>query len=312
MTAVQGPSSMAVMQDAQFGVVRTLKPLPNFEQYYQGQSAVQSQSAGIQSVPVPFFDSAKFAIPNYTGRDLKAGEDGYDPDLLDFIPVPAGALIKVWIPQFTDPSPENPGNIQSYRYQFNWRLSDINAYSSELNTQYHLGRRSPGAPDSTLAVVSQRFLTPAATRANIINEPESLDPFDGQLGNVRREYLVVRGGDVPALPLIPQAPGAIVGVRGIYQQGVIDPADDAAFAPLPVFLEIELITGGDKMLITADRFGENGVAVDPAALPSDWDFQDAGLDVGFSFVYGTGVLSSFQHAQNNNVGIYVFSGTGGG
>ncbi len=100
----------------------------------------------------------------------------------------------------------------------------------------------------------------------------------------------------------------MVGVEGVYQQGVLDPAVDAAFAPLPAFLEVELIAGGDRMLITADRFGENGVAV---AGASPWDFNDAGFDVGFSVIYGTGALSSFSHAQFNDVGIYVFSGTGG-
>lgn len=304
MADAQGPSSLAVMSDAQFGVVRTLKPLPGFEQYYQGETAVQSQAAAVASVPVPFFDAANFALPNYTGRDMKAGQDGYDPDLLDFIPVPLGSLIKVWIPQFADPS--DPTNIQAYRYQFNWRLSDINAYSSELSTQYHLPKRSPGAPDSTSGTALPRFLTPAATRTNIVNQPESLDPFDSEIGNVRREYLVVRGGDIPARPLVPQTPGSVVGVRAVYQQGVVDPNDDPAFAPLPAFLELELIAGGDKLLITADRFGE--ASESPAEL---WDFQDGGLDVGFSFIYGTGALSSFQHDQNNDVGIYVMTGVGG-
>lgn len=298
---------MTVMSDAQFGLVRTLKPLPNFEQYYQGESAVQDDGEGIDSVPVPFFDASKFSDPNFTGRDRNAGQEGLDPNLLDFIPVPAGSLIKVWLPQFGNPP--NGTSRQAYRYQFNWRLSDINAYSSDLGGQYHLGRRRPGAPDSTVSPAAARFLRPAATRSNIVNQPESLDAFAGQLGNVRREYLVVRGGDVPAQPLIPQAPGSVVGVRAVYQQGVLDPNDNPEFSPVPAFLEVELVAGGDRLLITADRFGENGVVV--SELPSPWDFEDGGLDVGFSVIYGTGALSSFTHAQNNNVGIYVFTGTGG-
>lgn len=292
---------MSVTSDAQFALARTLKPLVGFEEYYQGESAVQLVD-GTRSVPVPFFDSAKFH-PQYTGRDERAGEAGFDPDLLDFVPVPAGSLIKLWLPMLLNPS--DGAATQAYRYQLEWRLADLGDYADGRPGQYHLGQRSNGAPDDTIAPAATRILIPAATRSNIVNQAETTDPFFGQLGNVRREYLVVRAGDIPARPLIPQAPGSVVGVRGVYQQGLLSPTTYPEIALEPQYVEVELVTGGDRMLITADRFGVDG---EPVEESSDWDFAADGLDHGFSFFYGTG---DGAHEALNNVGIKVFTGTGG-
>lgn len=298
----QQSSSVAVLNDARFGVVRTLKPLRGFEDLYQGENAVEL--LGNPSVPVAFFETQNLQQPNFTGRHPQAGEPGFDEDLLEYMPVPMGSLIKIWIPQFV--SPDNPANFQAYRYTVHWRLTDIAQYNRRLEGQYHLPTEQPGAPDTTLATVQTRFTMPSATRVNLINQPEPVDPFFGEIAHARRELISVRGGSTPAQPLLPASGGG--SVQGVYQQGVIDPSVDPVFAPLSAFLEFELIAGGDRMLITADRDGEGG---EPVAETSGWNFEDGGVDLGFSVIYGTGKRSSFQHDPFDSVGIYVAFGVGG-
>lgn len=288
------------MDDAQFELAHVLRPIQGFETIYQGRNAVTTLAG--PAIPVPFFDAAKFG-PSYTGRDEKAaqGATGFDPNLLDYIPVPEGALMKLWIPTFTDPADFT--NTQAYRYMIHWRLNDIVRYSQRLNTQYHLPKERPGAPDTTGgAPGAPRFVTPSATRAILINQVEATGAFTGQNTNVRREYLVVRGGEPPAQPRIPNIGGG--SSEGVYQQGVIDPAVDPSFSVQSAFMEFEIVVGGDAFFLTVDRFGINGEAsgADP------WDFNDAGRDVGFSVIYGTGELSSFTHAPFNDVGVMVLWG----
>lgn len=299
----EGASSVAVSADAQFGTARVLRPLTNFENYYQGQEAVATLAGA--SVPVPFFSNNKTADPNFQGLDQDAGKEGFAPGLLNFLPVPLGCLIKVWVPFFT--APDDIANFQTYRYQFNWRMSDIVRYTRDLGGQYHLPTESDGASDSTVLPAQSRFVTPVATRSIIVNTAESpaVNPQDN---NVRREFLVVRGGGQPQQPLL-RLPGGGPTTLGVYQQGIIDPVLGPGFANTPVFLEYEIIAGGDRLLVTVDRFGTNGE--DPN-VPSDWDFQDGGNDSGFSFFYGTGaesVTPAFQHPPFQDVGIYLFFGT---
>lgn len=281
-----------------------LRPLTNFEDYYQGVDAVTTLAGS--SVPIPFFSNAKTRDAAFDGRDPSAvaGTEGFDPDLLDFTPVPMGCLCKVWIPFFTDP--QDVANTQAYRYMFNWRVSDIVRYTRDLGGQYHLPTESFGAPDTIAGPPLPRFVTPAATRNIIVNQAETTDPFGPQSNNVRREYLTLRGGQQPAQPLI-RAPNGLVTRQGVYQQGIIDPNVSPGFARTPVFQEFEIITGGDRLLVTVDRFGENG----ETSGPSLWDFSLGGLDVGFSVFYGTGKNTNgeFLHVPYQDVGIYLFFGS---
>ena len=292
-------STVAVSADAQFGTARVLRPLTNFEQYYQGAPAVTTLAGG--SLPIPFFSNLKTQDPQYQGLDAQAGREGFDPELLDFLPCPMGALMKVWVPFFT--APDDVANFQTYRYMFNWRVSDIRRYTRQLGGQYHLPTQSPGAPDTTGPTPQPRFVTPVATRSIIVNTAES-PSVSPQSNNVRREYLVMRGGEPPAQPLV-RLPGGGPTSLGVYQQGVVDPASSPGLAQLPLFLEFELVTGGDRLLLTVDRFGVNGVA----AGPSPWAFADGEDDVGFSVAYGTGDLSSFKHPVFPDIGVYLFFGS---
>ncbi len=296
-----GASTVAVSADAQFGVGRVLRPLTNFEQYYQGLPA--NSTLGLGSRPIPFFSSLKTTDPNYQGLDSQAGREGYDPTLLDFIPCPMGALCKVWVPFFTDPA--DVTNFQAYRYMFNWRVSDIRNYTRDLGGQYHLPTESFGAPDTTGGTPSPRFLTPAATRSIIVNQPESVSVLE-QNNNVRREYLVVRGGGIPDQPLV-RLPGGGPTTLGSYAQGVVDPAINLGLGRLAVFVELEIVTGGDRLLLTVDRYGVKGESPE---VPSTWDFEDDGDDSGFSFVYGSSALSpTYKHPVFPDVGVYLFFGS---
>lgn len=294
-------STVAVSADAQFGTARVLRPLTNFEQYLQGQLSVSSIAGG--SVPVPFFSNLKTRDPDYQGLDPQAGQDGFDPELLDYLPCPMGALMKVWIPFFTDP--EDLLLTQTYRYSFNWRVSDIRRYTRALGGQYHLPTEAPGAPDTTGGTPQPRFVTPAATRTIIVNTPEGVG-VSPQNNNVRREFLVVRGGEPSGRPLV-RRPGGGPVTLGAHQQGIIDPSFSPGFAKLPVFMEFEVVTGGDRLLLTVDRFGEQG---ESTGGPDTWNFEEGGRDLGFSVFYGTGALSpTYQHPVFPDVGVYLFFGS---
>lgn len=297
-----GASTVAVSADAQFGSARILRPLTNFEQYLQGEFAVSSLAGG--SVPVPFFSNLKTMDPRYQGLDPQAGQEGFDPGLLDYLPCPMGALMKVWVPFVTDPI--DLELTQTYRYSFNWRVSDIRRYTRDLGGQYHLPTESFGAPDTTSGTPQPRLVTPASTRTIIVNTTEG-GPAAAQNNNVRREFLVVRGGEPSGQPLV-RLPSGGPTTLGAHQQGIIDPALSAGFAKLPIFVEFELVTGGDRLLVTVDRFGQEG----ESSGPDTWDFQDGGRDLGFSTFYGTGALSAnpdLQHQPFDNVGIYLFFGS---
>lgn len=297
----EGSSTVAVSADAQFGTAIVLRPLTNFESYTNGEPAVTTLAGN--SRPIPFFDAQKTRDASYSGLDPQAGTNGIDPNLLDFLPCPMGSLMKIWVPFFTDP--EDLAKTQAYRYMFEWRVSDINRYVRDLKGQYHLPTSSFGAEDTSGEDPEKRLITPSATRSIIVNTAET-GAFAPQNNNLRREYIVVRGGEQPAQPLVRAASGGVVR-NGVYQQGIIDPAFGAGFGLTPVFLEFELVTGGDRLLMTVDRFGVNGVA----AGASNWDFSATGSDLGFSVIYGTGLTAGapYLHTPFYNVGVYLFFGS---
>lgn len=298
-----GATSASVTADAQFSASRILRPLPNFEELYQGTDATNSLAPLAVSRPVAFFSPE--ALKN-GGRDQDAGKSGFDPNLLGYMPVPMGALMKVGIPVFTNFNPAQPTlNAQAYRYILHWRQADINRYTRDLSGQYHLPRQAPGAVDTSPPPGGgPRFVTPSFDSAILINQPEP-GGFSGQDVDVRREYWVVKAGEPAFFPFLRPADGSPGTVDGIYQQGIADPAAVGDFATQSSFVELETECKGDSLLITCDRFGIDGVQPSP---PDPWDFAATGRDFGFSNVYGTAQLAT-PHPAFTEVGLYINFGT---
>lgn len=274
--------------DAQYTLAKILKPLPNFEDIFQGANA---------EVGVAFFEGDN-------GRDDDAGEPGFDPDLLRYVDVPLGSRILVWIPQVY--SPGDPPAQPVYRYRFKWRLRNVTDYRNR-RIPFHVGRQFPGEDDTTDAANPQRLIIPAGTNTVIVNQAEETDALNPtQKENVRREALNVIASVIDddygagGRTLLPTAAGGTT--IGVDQQGIVDPA---AFAPLtdiptvPGFVPFFFDCMGDQLLIEAAR----NTAETAGAT---WDFS--GVDAPFSNIYGTNVAGPV-HDRFEGVGIYLLTGT---
>lgn len=274
---------------------KVLRPELGFEAWYQGQLA---QDVGTTpSVPIPFFEWPDRAPPN--PFDQFAGKEGYDPDLMRFLPVTNGSLIQLWIPLIVA-----EGNVRRYRYRLQWRLQSLSRSNDEaesgLPNQYHVPYEAPGAPDSTVAPPARRNIMPCAvdtTAASFLPSP-AVPP--GISFTARTFY----GADSILLdigqtgrPLIKGS--RLVPVEAVLQQGIVDPAVVTSSYPfIPVFGLVELVARGDQMMIMADRPGLDGE-------DNEWGFGVGQWDEGFSLLYGTSLLSGAPHKPFPDVGIYV-------
>jgi len=283
----QEAASLSVTNDAQFGALRVLKPYTGFEAQYQGLRAVTE--VGFPARPVIFTPVGE------PPTDPAAGKEGFDPNLLNFMPVTEGARLKIWVPAVHLTEPDF---IVPYRYQLHWRQSDMNVYLSRLDGQYHIPNETPGAADTTAPIGQQtRFIIPSANSGIFVDRALVADPLP-QASDLKRDVFVMRS-DVPmGFPILPN------GNAGVYQQGIADPAVDPNFAALSAFVAWETIARGDRLLITAER--------EPIPeAPVNWNFDPSGgLDFGFSNLYGTAALGT-PHASFPFVGIYVLLGAGG-
>lgn len=283
--------------DAQFSLKAVLKPQDGFEAFYQGEQAVTVPTAGqAVSVPVPFFEWVDGRAPD--PRSKLAREDGFNPNLLNFMAVPFGAKVKLLIPMiFFGATPF------LYRYMVVWRVRSLAAANLLREGSYHSGDERVGAPDtSALFVDGPRVALPAVTHTVITSRAAQTNAILSQTSDVRREYLVVDAPEAPFTPLI------AAGEFGVYQQGIVDPSVDLVTGLLPTFVEVQMESFGDEMLVVADREcvddGEGG------CLNPLWDF--AGVDQGFSNIYGTNPLGTGAtppHANFPDSGIWVFTGT---
>ncbi len=266
-----GTSTM-VAADAQFSVARVLKPFADFESAYQGEPSFR---------PIAF--------PG--GRDPRAGQDGFSPDLMRGVPVPFGSRLCVYIPAAFTQTPGPTTFVQPYNYSFVWRLRNVRDYRQDRRP-YHFPRQSPGAPDSTLGG-GPRFVLPAAIDAVLYEQGEPAPGTRAVQRAYQQTYTVGLGYEFATLPLLPGG-----GAGGSYQQGVLNPADVGLVgANGAIFTALWMDAAGDELIILANRTNE---ALGP------WDFADDATDAAFSDIYGTG---DGAHPSYPDVGIYLFTGT---
>ncbi len=267
-------SGGATMVDAQFTIVKYLKPAPDFESVYQGVDA---------RTPI--------AIPCV--KDARAGTPGFSPDLMEGVAVPQGARLCFWIPMCFIPDPESLSPFRFYSYRFAWRFNNLAGFrapaANEPRKPYHLAVQSPGASDTTFPVAAPRVTIPASWGDILV---EGTEPATGSFNsNLRIEQITPRIDSLADLiqPLLPD------GRPGVIQQGVFDPATSGG-AAMPISLPFWRDAEGDELIILVRRTEPTGV----------WDFTDPALDLAFSNVYGTG---DGAHPIFRDVGITIQSGT---
>lgn len=92
-----------------------------------------------------------------------------------------------------------------------------------------------------------------------------------------------------------QAPLAPDGSNGVVQQGILDPGVAPGAAGDPIFTPFAMPAYGDELIV---------LAYPPSNL-GNWDF--AGSDLAFSYIYGTG--NGLRATPLESTGVYVLSGT---
>lgn len=262
--------SETVLADPQFSIVRVLRPFANYEAVYDGASAI---------TPIMVTEDGQ-------ALDQRAGQDGYDPNLVRGVETPLGSRVLLWLPiTFYQTGADPPVFEGVYRWQILWRFRNTFDFRQDRKP-YHFPRQGLGAPDSTLTPPAPRVVIPAANNTITYIQTEPASPIARVVQNVRSEDLNF-GSVNNSVPLTPS------GAAGVIQQGVADPTLLAgARGPLYQVHEVQAL--GDEMLL--------GVLRDNAGA-TNWGFNEAGLfpanaDVNLSRLFGAG----------DNVGVYVSVG----
>ena len=270
MTDAASNEAQVVLADAQFGVIRVMRPYSGFEEVYQGTPADE---------PIYLFPEGKNIDPI-----AEQGTPGYDPLLARGLPVPTGARLLVKIPNVYFASRAGP---IGYVYAFIWR--DRNVFDfRQLRNPFHFPR-DQGAADTT-APAGQQSRVPLPASYNTITyiQTEPVAPLDRAISNIRSEDL--RAATTPLA--LPKLSG---GRTQPIQQGILDPAT-VSDANQPGFTTHEVQVLGDEVLIAVYRpTGE---------LEDNWDFGVDETDYRFSQFYGIGTGQELS-----NIGVHVMPGS---
>ena len=274
-----------VLVDAQFGVVKILRPYTGFEADNQGQSVLL--------FPIALTERG---LP----LDPLAGKPGYAPNLLRGLAVPLGARIVLWLPAIIGGS--TLLGQYAYRYAIAWRLRSTFDYR-QIRGAYHYPKQGKGVPDTAAPPGQQdRVVKPAAWQTIAYTQPEPNPTttglgttFDRAVATVHAEDLAIRGGTL----LSPHIPG---GLLGAAQQGVLDPGNAkfgrAAVAPVYNVHEVQAMGDEFMLFVYRDQVSSKGTT------DLNWDFtQPSGIDQNLSIFYGSGSGSVFP-----DVGVYVMAG----
>lgn len=277
------------MFDANFSMARILKPFPNFEARYQGQSA---------GLPIAFPGTL----------DRQAGEEGYDPFLEAGLPVPLGSRVLIYVP-LAIYSTATSTTLQTYAYQIIWRMRSIGDFLSAFEKNvarteigpYHLRQRDVGVPDDPANPTgTKRIVLPSSMQ---VLAYEQAEPSTSDTANVNgtihlRGQKIIPNGAVPPGPILP-APAPLA-ARGVTGQGIFPFTQDSedTICGGPVYFPFWFDAEGDEMIIYATR-------ANITEQTNTWDFT-TNTDRPFSATYGT---NNGTQAPVPSVGIFVFTGS---
>jgi hypothetical protein len=248
-------ASVPVLADPQFTTIRTLRPIENFTEVYQGQDGNR---------PIMWTEN---------GDDIdrlarvEGPARGYASNLLKGNAVPFGSRVVIKFPALVwlaDP----PSDYDPYVWDIVWRVRSLRDYRLDRNYTWHLPRQGTGAADTTVPTNQQRVLLPAIRQSITYVQTEPADPLDEVIQNVYAEsYRIGRSSDgLQNLPLLKD------GSEGYYEQGVVNPALSGE-PGTPSFMVMEFQAVGDEILIGMRRAGDG--------VP-DWDFATAASTDGLT------------------------------
>ena len=267
--------SQNVLADAQFGIVKILRPYAGFDSQVGGASGAYQGKPG--GVPIMFTEGGM-------ALDQQAGKPGYDPNLLRGLSVPLGSRLLLWLPEI-----ETTQANATYQWAFFWRLRNTFDFRTS-RIPYHYPKQGLGVSDTSSGSALARVVIPAANHVSIYNGVEPLaGSFLPAAQNIHAEFLATRAL-LPSQPLLPN------GNSGAYQQGLADPGGFfGSLAFLPAYQPFEIQTLGDELLLGLVK----GAPV--------WDFGSLGApgdDFAVSAIFGNGTGKVYP-----DVGVYALTGT---
>jgi len=284
-----------VLADAQFSVVKTLRPYVNFETDYEGTPCTR---------PIQVTE-----VLNGTGGEPRDDQaialtPGYDPNLVRGLKVPMGARVVIFLPRFTPDNVVAGGADLRYDWLIEWRLRNVFDFRTQ-RVPFHHPKQSLGFPDTSSGTSEPRVVIPAASQTSVYvgAEPTGGGPPQAQgavTQNARQEF-ISSGALGNALPFMP---GGVL--FGSIQQGLSNPGAPAIgpFA-LPSFYQIiETQAAGDELILSLRRkdteqgaapnweFGQNPSRVDRfvsvfLGLGDTFNGEGPFRDIGVMVAWGT-------------------------
>lgn len=258
----------------EYGLAKIVKPFSGFETKYQGLDPLLN--------PI--------ALPG--GLDPKAGEEGYDPNLLAGIRVPMGAKIYVWLPRYFPDV--YGGTALNYRYRFVWRLRSLSEQTDDNTNELtaHFGRLLPGVaqegrttgPPALVALSPElsgpRFVIPTAFESvQIINNKFLVSNIGGVDQPVQHGTL-----DISGVPIEPedQEPADIAVVSARTNTYTRENQKEQYQAPLSPNYPGPLVAPDEK--VAAAGLLSQGFYSDQAGWASVGTSVNAGFPAGGQYV----------------------------
>lgn len=265
------------MDDAQFGIVKILKPYTGYETDYQGQITLR---------PIMFTEGG---LP----LDEAAGKPGYSPFLIRGLAVPFGARVVLWLPIVIGID-TGAGSFWNYKWQITWRLRNVFDYRSQRKA-FHYPKQGVGVADTNFPPPDDaRVVIPAALASTLYSQPrpELFGPTNQSGPTVinQADLVMVDGTNIAGAPFIPG------GHNGYAEQGLQDPAIPSNASQTPSYLPHEVQAEGDEMLISLTRDAASNYGAPSTAV--FWDFTAGHADHPLSLFL----------AGSPDIGVYVSSG----
>lgn len=269
-----------VLADAQFGVMRILRPFAGFVDVYQGQPA-----------STPIMLTEVLDPPGGAALDpfAQTNTPGYSPKLIRGIDVPMGSRVVLWLPFITAYDAATSTTIR-YQWTLIWRLRNTYDYRN-ARMPYHYPKQGAGVPETVGITLEDRVVIPCATQTLPYSQsPEPTGALANVVTNLRNEA-VTTGATPLSNPLLPD------GSIGYFQQGLGDPNASPIFSQ-PLYQQHEVQATGDELLLALTR--------DTTLLPT-WDFGTLLLnDWQVNFYLGGSGLAA---PPKPDIGVYMTTGS---
>jgi hypothetical protein len=247
-----------VLADAQFGVIKTLRPYVDFETDYQGT---------ISTRPIQVTEVIEGTGGEPRDAQAIAGTPGYDPNLVRGLKVPMGARVMIYLPKFTPDNAVSGSNTElRYEWLIEWRFRNVFDFRTQ-RTPFHHPKQSAGFPDTSSGTSEPRIVIPASAQTSVYVGPEPTTAGGVVVQNARQEFISSGGPSVTGGFNLPFLPGGVL--LGSIQQGLSNPGalGIGEWARPSFYQTIETQAAADELVLSLRRQDT------PEGTVTNWDFS---------------------------------------